>query len=250
MKQIIIVTDGYSNAGISPVAAAAQAFAKGVVVNVIGVVDRETDGMQGEREIAAIARSGGGVYRVVVPAQLGTTMQMMTRHTVAATIQQVVHQELRTILNDESVTLAALPPAKRAEIVRSMDRLAEQSPLKIALLIDASASMRNKFSAVREAVWDFMISLQARSGTSELAVLHYPGNSSNIVEVDVEWTRELAKVTNILYKINVRGTTPTGPAILETLALFGLTDFVHGSTFANPSWPLSKGDSAWGDYVV
>ena len=47
MKQIILVTDGCSNVGVSPVSAAAQAYEEGVVVNVIGIVDRSEYGEYG-----------------------------------------------------------------------------------------------------------------------------------------------------------------------------------------------------------
>ena len=40
MKQILLVTDGCSNVGVSPVVAAAQAYAAGITVNVVGIVDQ------------------------------------------------------------------------------------------------------------------------------------------------------------------------------------------------------------------
>ncbi len=39
MKQIILITDGCSNVGISPVIAAAHAKAEGIVVHVVGIAD-------------------------------------------------------------------------------------------------------------------------------------------------------------------------------------------------------------------
>src|SRR5690606_11925216 len=105
---IILITDGNSNEGISPITAASEAYARGIVVNVIGVVDRESAGMHAEKEIEAIAKAGGGIHRVVSPVKLAYTMQMMTRHTVVATIQQVVNEELRTIFKNESASLDSL----------------------------------------------------------------------------------------------------------------------------------------------
>ena len=241
MRQIIVITDGNSNEGVSPVTAAAEAYARGVVVNVIGVVDREAAGMHGEKEIEAIAKAGGGIHRIVSPTKLAYTMQMMTRHTVVATIQQVVNEELRSIFKDETASLETLPPAKRAEVVRSVDEWTETAPLRVALLIDASASMKHKFDAVREAAYDLMLSMQARAGKSELAVLHFPGNNANAVETVAPWTSELAKIEKILYKLNVKGTTPTGPAILDALALFGVTPRASTRRASN---------AVWGDYVV
>src|SRR5690606_6666865 len=99
MKQIIILTDGCSNEGISPIAAAAHAYQEGIVVNVIGVVDNGAmNGERGMEEISEIARAGGGMSRLVTAAVLAQTVQMMTRKTVVQTIHQVVNRELRQIL--------------------------------------------------------------------------------------------------------------------------------------------------------
>lgn len=216
MKQIILITDGCSNVGISPVVAAAHAFADGVVVNVIGVIDQGEIGEHGATEIADTAKAGGGISRIVSASQLAHTVQMMTRKTVAHTIQQVVNKELRHILGGEG-SVEELHPEKRAQVVRAMEELGETTELRVALLIDASASMKPKLAAVEDAIRDLMLSLQARKGASELAVLHFPGNGGDETQLDVAWTRELAKIRNLFYKINMKGTTPTGPALMQTL---------------------------------
>lgn len=58
MKQIMLITDGCSNVGESPVLAAAHALQEGITVNVVGVVDYGTIGEIGAREIADIAKAG------------------------------------------------------------------------------------------------------------------------------------------------------------------------------------------------
>ncbi|WP_199624013.1 vWA domain-containing protein [Paenibacillus alkalitolerans] len=232
MKQIIVITDGCSNVGISPVHAAAQALERGIAVNVIGVVQDDEIGARGEAEIHDIAQAGGGLSRVVTARNLAHTMQMMTRQTVAATIQGVVRKQLQAIMGSPDGSIAALPPDQRAQVVRTVDDLTETAPLKVALLIDTSASMKPKIEAVREAAYDLMLSLRARQGKSELAVLHFPGNNSNAVQLEVAWTSDLAKLDKIFYKLNMKGTTPTGPALLETIG------YMDGET------------ALWGDYVV
>lgn len=44
MKQIMLITDGCSNVGESPVMAAALAKQEGITVNVVGIVDYGTIG--------------------------------------------------------------------------------------------------------------------------------------------------------------------------------------------------------------
>lgn len=60
MKQILLITDGCSNVGASPVMAAAHALQEGITVNVAGVIDYGTIGELGSLEIAEIAKAGGG----------------------------------------------------------------------------------------------------------------------------------------------------------------------------------------------
>ncbi|MCC2684427.1 MAG: hypothetical protein K0R75_1326 [Paenibacillaceae bacterium] len=216
MQQIILITDGCSNVGLSPVVAAAQAQAEEIVVNVIGVIDDSPMGGSGHAEISQIAEAGGGMSRFVSSRQLAQTMQMMTRKTVVNTIQQIVGKELRTILGHDKIE--ELPPTERAQVVKVIDELGETSSLRVALLIDCSASMKDKLPAVREAIRDLLLSLQARNGKSEICVFHFPGGTyGEEAQLDADWTTELAKVENLFYKLIMKGTTPTGPAILTCI---------------------------------
>ncbi|NQX49573.1 hypothetical protein HQN87_30175 [Paenibacillus tritici] len=216
MKQILLITDGCSNVGESPVLAAAHARQEGITVNVVGVVDYGTIGELGSREIADIARSGGGISRIVGTPQLAQTIQMMTRKTVVQTIQQAVNKEVQKILGESS--LAELPPQQRSQVVTVVDELTETSPLRIALLIDASASMKPKLGAVEGAIRDLALSLEAREGRSEIAVFHFPGRSSSEdAMLDMDWTRNVSEVRSLFSRLKMRGATPTGPAIFKVL---------------------------------
>ncbi|CAM3960880.1 hypothetical protein COLU111180_16830 [Cohnella lubricantis] len=219
MNQILLITDGGSNVGESPVVAAAQALAEGIVVNVAGVVDEGSIGEHGAAEIEEIARAGGGMSRIVASRQLSQTVQMMTRQTVVGTIRQAVNQELRQLFGVESV--AALPPAKRADVVEVMEDLTETAPLRVALLIDASASMKPKLAAVAEAIRDLTLSLQARKGESSVAVFHFPGDSDREPCVmDCSWTDSPGRIEALFGKLRMRGTTPTGPAIMQVIGFY------------------------------
>ncbi|MFD0677119.1 MULTISPECIES: vWA domain-containing protein [unclassified Paenibacillus] len=258
MKQIILITDGCSNVGISPVIAAANAKVEGITVNVIGLLDSGLLGEHGSEEINEIALAGGGMSRIVTTAQLSQTVQMMTRKTVAQTIQQVIGKELQHILGDSKIE--SLPPDKRSQVVQVLDDLSETTTLKVALLIDTSASMKPKLQAVKEAIYDLQLSLQARSGVSETAVFHFPGSPSSRldVEMDLDWTRDLANLNRLFYKLNMKGTTPTGPALLKVIQLMtsGIADdkISKEGDEANPGrasgrTPAGK-EGILGDYVV
>lgn len=254
MKQIVLITDGCSNEGINPVVAAAHAYKHGIVVNVIGIVDTSDEiGERGAAEIAEIASAGGGMSRIVNSAALAHTVQMMTRKTVVQTIQQTVQQELRQLMGP-SVSLETLSPERRGPVVRMIDDLSETAALRVALLIDTSASMRPKLKAVGEACRDLLASLRARIGRSEMCILQFPGHTE--AELLVDWTSDLAKMDNMFYKLNMKGTTPTGPAIMKALQIAALADLPNteyesdSSRIAAGRSKASSGDGIFSDYIV
>lgn len=248
MKQIMLITDGCSNVGENPAIAAALAKQEGIIVNVVGIVDYGTIGELGSLEIAEIAKAGGGMSRLSGTQKLAQTMQMMTRKTVVQTIQHAVNKELRQILGNTGVE--DLPPDKRSQVVEVIDELSETTPLEIALLIDASASMRPKLSAVEEAIRDMMLSLGARQGNSRLAVFHFPGaHSGEEAVLDLDWTTDLGSIRSIFGRLAMRGATPTGPAILKVLEFFRYGTLKRHET---NNWPeeTGGGEGMLGDYVV
>lgn len=255
MKQILLITDGCSNVGIQPAIAAAEARENGITVNVVGIVDYGTIGQLGACEIEEIASAGGGVSRIVQSHELSQTIQMMTRKTVVQTIQQAVNKELKLILGDAATDgVQALPPEKRSEVVRVMDDMTEQSALKVALLIDASASMKPKLDAVEEAIRDLMLSLQARSGKSELSVFHFPGPYGGEEAVqDLEWTDEITRAKKLFQRLNMRGTTPTGPALLQVIDYYRTVPCtVNKEAEVVPinQQERMEMDGVWSDYIV
>lgn len=250
MNQILLITDGNSNVGENPVTAAARAFARDIIVNVVGVVDEGDIGREGAAEIEGIARAGGGMSRIVTAAQLARTVQMMTQQTVAGTIRMTVNRELRQLLGVESV--AELPPPKRAEVVRMMEELGETARLRVALLIDASASMKPKLAAVEEAIRDLTLSLQARQGESAVAVFHFPGESeATPCVLDLPWTDQVDGLGALFRKIRVQGTTPTGPAILHVVEYFRQTcGKIKEAKAPSDPWHEREGaDVMWSDDV-
>jgi len=219
MNQILLITDGCSNVGESPVTAASRAWSEGICVNVIGIVDEGVIGERGALEIEEIARAGGGVSRIVEPRQLSETVRMMTHQTAAVSIRQAAYRELRQLFGVASV--AELPPERRAEAVERIRELEETAALRVALLIDASASMKPKLRAVEEAIRDLALSLEARSGQSLVAVFHFPGESADApCALDCGWTQDAAALAHLFSRIRMKGTTPTGPALLQVVDYF------------------------------
>ncbi|GER67630.1 hypothetical protein BpJC7_25320 [Weizmannia acidilactici] len=219
LKQILLITDGCSNQGGDPAAAAALAREEGITVNVIGVMERDIIDEKGAKEIQDIAMSGGGVSQIVYTRNLSQTVQMVTRRAMTQTIQGVVNRELKQILGD-SASIEALPPEKRGDVLEVVDELGETVDLEILILVDTSASMKPKLPTVKEALLDLSLSLNARMGNNQFSVFVFPGKRTEVEKL-LDWTPKLESLTSIFPKLQVGGITPTGPAIHEAIHYFG-----------------------------
>lgn len=218
IRQILLITDGCSNQGENPVAMAALAKEEGITVNVIGVMDQDIIDDKGMSEIENIAMSGGGVSQIVYAQQLSQTVQMVTRKAMTQTIQGVVNRELQQILG-RTQTMEDLPPEKRGEVMEVVDELGETVELEVLILVDTSASMKQKLPTVKEAILDLSISLNSRSGNNSFSVFVFPGKTSE-VELLLDWTPKLMSLSNVFSQLSPGGITPTGPAIRAALSSF------------------------------
>jgi Ca-activated chloride channel family protein len=216
MRQILVVTDGCSNVGVDPVEMSARAHRKRITVNVIGIVDKGDMGKKGRQEAKSIADAGGGMCRIVEPVELSATAQMMTHQTMQMTLQQVVNQELLQVMGK---TTEDLPPIERSRVMQVVDKLEEEVHLQLVVAVDTSASMRDKTPTVREAIRDLSLSLQARAGKSDVAVLTFPGSDEAPVRVVHEFADRVDMIA-LESSLSTKGGTPTGPAIEAALNLF------------------------------
>jgi len=220
LKQILLITDGCSNSGEDPVAMAALAKEQGITVNVIGVMQNDTVGEEGRREIEEIALSGGGISQIVYTKQLSQTVQMVTRKAMTQTLQGVVNAELKQILGKTS-TIEDLPPEKRGEVMEVVDELGETVDLEVLILIDISGSMKDKIPTVKEALFDLSISLNSRIGKNRFSIFTFPGKRGDADKI-LDWTPKLDSISSIFPKLTSGGITPTGPAIRAAIQQFSV----------------------------
>ncbi|NEU32558.1 VWA domain-containing protein [bacterium LRH843] len=211
LKQILLLTDGHSNQGEDPVAIAALASEQGITVNVIGIVDDNYLNAEGIEEIEAVAMAGGGVSQIVYAKQLAKTVQMVTRKAMTQTIHGVVNKELQQILG-KNQEMKDLPPEKRGQVMEVVDELGETMDLDVLLLVDTSASMKNKLPLVQDALLDLSISLTSRIGANRFSLFTFPGKRKDIDKL-LDWTPQLGSLSGIFQKLSSGGITPTGPAL-------------------------------------
>lgn len=220
LRQILLITDGCSNQGEDPVAIAALAKEQGITVNVIGVVDQGQSEMshRGVQEVEAIALAGGGISQIVYAKQLAQTVQMVTRKAMTQTLYGVVNKELQQILGSDQ-EMEDLPPDKRGQVMEVVDELGETVDLQVVILVDTSASMKNKLPMVQDALLDLSISLTSRMGENQFCLYSFPGKRKEIDRL-LDWTPKFESLSGVFHKLSSGGITPTGPALQAAIQKF------------------------------
>lgn len=219
LKQILLLTDGCSNRGEDPAAAAGIAGQQGITVNVIGILDDDqVEEPEGLNEIEDIALSGNGVSQLVYKQALAQTVQTVTKQAMTQTLQGFVNKELKQILGPEQ-SMDDLEPEKRGEVMEVVEDMGETSDLEVLVLVDTSASMHDKLPTVKDALIDLSISLNARIGRNRFCIYRFPGKRKSVQKV-LDWSPQLDEVSTVFPKLTSGGITPTGPAIREAMYQF------------------------------
>ncbi len=86
-----------------------------------------------------------------------------------------------------------LSPAKRGQVMEVVDELGETMNLDVLILVDTSASMRNKLPMVQEALTDLSISLTSRMGANRFALYSFPGKKKDIDKL-LDWSPQLGSL--------------------------------------------------------
>lgn len=217
IKQIIVITDGRSNMGISPVEAAKRAYGAGITVSTIGIINLRNSGDEKDiEEVEEIAKAGGGLCEYSHIEDLGRTIQNLTHRTAQRTIEQIVSRQLKLIMGEE---IESLEPKSRLKIVDFIEKYGENINLKCVIVLDTSGSMRDKLHIARKSVIELLENLQERKGSSGIAVIAYPGGNSDLCSIICDFTGEISILRQKLEYISSGGGTPTGPAILRACEL-------------------------------
>lgn len=219
LKQILLITDGCSNTGEDPKATAALANQQGLTINVIGIMEDGRDNPESLREVEEIALAGGGMSRIVYQETLARTVQMVTRQAMTQTIQGFINKELEQILG-KGQTVEDLAPEKRGEVMEVVEEMGETCGLEVLVLVDTSASMRNKLETVKDSLIDLSISLGSRIGENRFSIYQFPGEREEVEKI-FDWSPNLNAIAEIFPKLKTGGITPTGPAIREAMYEFG-----------------------------
>lgn len=212
IKQIIVITDGRSNMGMSPVDAALRAHESGITVSTVGIINHNSCSDEKDiEEVEEIAKAGGGICEYSHIENLGRTIQDLTRRTAQKTIEQIVSRQLRSIIGEE---IEAMEPRSRLKIVEFIERYGDNINLKCIILLDTSGSMKEKLDTARKSVVELLENLRERKGKSNIAVITYSGEDAGMCSVICDFTNDTEILRHKLEEVRAGGGTPTGPAIL------------------------------------
>lgn len=211
IRQIIVITDGKSNIGISPIDAARQANKLGIVVSTIGIINQNHDSDERDiEELEGIAKAGGGLCDYTHLENLSMTVQVMTQKTAQKTIEQIVSRQLKSIIG---VDMNNLEPKSRFKIVDFIENFGDGINLKCVIVLDTSGSMGNKLDTAKRSLVELLQNLQSRKGQSQIAIVKYPGQREEAASVVCSFTDSTEQLQSKLNTITAGGGTPTGPAI-------------------------------------
>lgn len=214
-RQIMLITDGESNDGISPVSAAKEGHEKGVTTSTIGITNRGKEEGALE-EIKDIAEAGGGVWEITHIQNLSMALSVATVKSVYKTIEEAVNKELKEIIGTE---LKDMHPQSRIKVTDMIDRLGDEINIKCCIVIDSSGSMASKVNIARNSILNLLRVLSQRKGKTEIAVISYPGKNGSQYDVLCDFTEDIDLLEKSLNKIQIGGNTPTGPAIESAIEL-------------------------------
>lgn len=236
IKQIIVVTDGKSNAGGSPITAAKEALRSNIIVNAIGILDHG-ENEEHFREINDIANAGGGNWEYTSVSNLGYSMMAVTQKTVNNTIHSIVGNQLKKIIRGG---IEDISPDKRGKIIRYIDELGEYAMVRCCIVIDCSGSMMNKMSMAKQSILELMNSTKGRNGDWKVAVIGFPGESGMLTKVIHPFTDDIKAIKSRLFELKAGGTTPTAAAIIHAIHLLECEDEVEIQEVIANTEPLIK----------
>ncbi|KAB3532375.1 VWA domain-containing protein [Alkaliphilus pronyensis] len=210
VKQIIVVTDGESNLGGDPVAAAKRAHSKDITISTIGILNSNCQKEKPFEEVANIAKAGGGYYEYTYIEDLSQTLHSLSYKTVSNTIQEAVNKQLKELIGND---INQMPPESRSKILNYIDEYSDDVAVCCCVLLDCSGSMTNKIHSARNSILDLMDSLKNRRGKLFLAILAYPGVRGTDSSILFDFEDNTVDIERSLYQMKPNGGTPTAAAI-------------------------------------
>jgi len=217
INQIIVVTDGRFNSGISSIEAAKEAYDAGVIVSTICITDQSS--RSDERSIKGaegIAEAGGGLCGYCHIEDLENKVKDLAHKTARKIIEHIVNRQLKAVIGEE---IQYLEPEYRLKIADFIEKYEDNINQKCVIVLDTGGSMEDKLTALKKSVAELLKSLKKRKGDSCIAVIAYAGEDTGICSVICGFTSEISILEQKLELITSEGRMPIGTAILKAYEL-------------------------------
>ena len=215
LKQIIVISDGQSNTGPNPANMAELALEKSVIVNTIGIIDSR-ENKSPIFELEEIAERGGGVCELTSIDNLSETLSRLTVKSVYNTVEEMVSQELKEILD---VNVEDIAPIERQKFVKLIDKIGNEIDLKCLILLDISGSMKKKIDIARKSIFELLLFLEERTGENNIGVMVFP-YKDKYYKLLCDFTTDIDILRKKVEILETGGTTPTGFAIEGAMKIF------------------------------
>ena len=215
LKQIILISDGQSNTGPNPANIAELALEKSIIVNTIGIVDSK-ENQSSIFELEEIAERGGGVCELTSIDNLSETLSRLTVKSVYNTVEEIVSQELKEVLD---VNMEDIAPGERHKFVKLVDRIGNEIDLRCLILLDISGSMKKKINIARKSIFELLLFLEERTGANYIGVIVFPYKDKHY-KLLCDFTTDIDTLREKVEILETGGTTPTGFAIEGAIEIF------------------------------
>lgn len=214
LKQIIVISDGQSNIGPDPVVIAGLALENSIIVNTIGIIEDESK--KPILELENIAKSGGGICELSNINELADTLSRVTVKSIYNTVEEMVSEELREILD---VSIEDINPKERYKFIRLVDRIGNEIDLRCLILLDISGSMERKIEVARKSIFELLFFLEERTGKNHIGVIVFPFKGE-YCKLLCDFTEEVGILREKIQSLQTGGTTPTGFAMEKAIEIF------------------------------
>lgn len=215
LKQIILISDGRSNAGPDPSDMAELALNENIIVNTIGIIDNRQDKTP-VLELETVAKKGGGICELTDLDNLSQTLSKITVNSIYGTVEEMVRCELQDMLDTDVVDFK---PSERHKFIKLIDKIGNEASLKCLILLDVSGSMKKKINIARKSIFELLIFLEERKGENEIGVMVFPGRTG-YYELLCDFTTDINELRKRIEVIETGGITPTGSAIEGAITTF------------------------------
>lgn len=216
IKEIIIITEGKSDSGISPVEAARKAYKEGIAVSAVGIFSPEGGSEKDMEAVKEIAEAGGGLWYYSDMEDLGSTIREITHNTALKTIEQIVGRQLKAIIGEE---IPDLEPQSKKKIMDFIEKYGGNINLKCVVVFDTEKSIKGSLSIAKRSVTGLLESLQKRKGSSSIAVIACSREYAGMYNIICDFTCDISLLNQKLELIRCSGDGQAGAAILKACQL-------------------------------